>query len=375
MNAKACNRYAAASWFFIGTPRITARAPFYQGGSKGNIILITGGFMKLCRCFGIILALACLQGVSAQVFPDTMWACRDSIPEGDLQFYFQIGLCDTFVNNQGCWNSTLNSPGVITMADTGDKWDSSYINFNYQFNNDSVHLKGKNPLSGNDTTYHYGPRPGYAGFKIFWDNGFVAFNANSYDSLYFVYKGPLPGHKVHMIWGQGGQCGGPILYQYFGEFTSCTTWTKATFPFPEKSGNFPQNPNPDSPFVKVGLFELRMLIYNDSTITTSPTSAPGNLKIDDMGFIRKSTAVRNPMHLPKAADNTRSFVPKVSGKVTLAVYSLQGEELFKGLVDVAAGKRYDVSRFVRNNSNLPTQWIHCVQITGSGVNITGKVCR
>jgi len=178
-----------------------------------------------------------------------------------------------------------------------------------------------------------------------------------------------------MIWGQGGQCGGPILYEDFGEFKSCTTWTKTTVPFPLKSGNYPQNPYPDSPFVKVGIFELRMLIYNDSSITTSPTSAPGNLKIDNIGFIRKSTAVSNPMHFPKAAGNTRTFVPKVSGKVTLAIYSLQGEELFRGPVDVTAGKRYDVHRFARSNSNLPAQWIHCVQITGSGVNIIGKVFR
>jgi hypothetical protein len=332
--------------------------------------------MKLCKFFGLILALACLQSVSAQVYPDTMWACRDSIPEGETVFYFQIGLCDTFVNNQGCWNGSLNSPDVVTMADTGDKWDSSYINYTYRFNNDSVHLKGKNPSSGHDTIFNYGPRPGYAGFKIFWDNGFVAFDARSYDSMYFVYKGPLPGHKVRMIWGQGGQCGGPILYEYFGEFKPCTTWTKATFPFPQKTGNYPQNPYPDSPFVKVGIFELRMLIYNDSTVGTSPTSAPGNLKIDNIGFIRKSTAaVRNPMHAQKTIGGSHSFVPAVSGKVTLAIYSLQGEQIFKSLVDVTAGKRYNVDRFSRNNSKLPSSWIHCVQITGSGVNITETVCR
>ena len=331
--------------------------------------------MRFCRCMGVILTFACLQTVSAQIFPDTMWACKDTIPEDYLQFYFRIGLCDTFVNNQGCWDGTLNSPGVVTMADTGDKWDSSYINFNYQFNNDSVHLNGKSITSGADTTFHYGPRPGYAGFKIFWDNGFVSYDARSYDSLYFVYKGPLPGHKVRMIWGQGGQCGGPILYEYFGEFKSSTAWTKITIPFPELTGNYPQNPYPDSPFVKVGIFELRMLIYNDSSVTTSPTSAPGNLKIDNIGFIRKSMAVRNSMRLDKAAGTTRSFVPTASGKVSLVIYSLQGEQLFKGFIEVVAGKKYDVNRFARSNSNLPARWMHCVQITGSGVNINAKVYR
>lgn len=328
--------------------------------------------MNLRKSFGIIIALACLQGLSAQPFPDTMWACKDSIPENDLQYYFTIGLCDTFVNNQGCWNDTLNSRGTITMADTGDKWDGAYINFNYRFNNDSVHLKGKNSI-GVDTIFNYGPRPGYAGFKIFWDKGYVVFNASSYDSMYFVHKGPPPGYKVHMIWGSGGQCHGPILYEDFGEFKSCTTWTKTTVPFPEKTGNYPQNQFPDSPFVKSGIFELRMLIYKDSSNATVPMNAPGYLKLDDIGFIRAKTGVRNPMQLPKGVGNSRFFVPTASGMVTLGIYSLQGEELFKGLVNVTAGKRYNLSRFTRNNANLPRGMIYCIQISGPGVNITQKV--
>jgi hypothetical protein len=325
--------------------------------------------MKFVKCLGILLSAATLYGVSAQPWPDTMWACKDSIPEGDLQYYFEIGLCDTFINNQGCWDGKLNSPGAITMADTGEKCDGAYINFNYKFGTDSVHLKAEK----SDTIRNYGPRPGYAGFKIFWDNGFVAFDATKYDSMYFMYKGPLPGHKVKMIWGQGGQCGGPILYQYFGEFSSSPTWKKITFPFPLKAGNFPQNPNPDTPFVKVGIFELRMQIYNaDGSIEPS---SPGNLKLDNIGFIKKSSGVADWTHVPKAFGNSRFIVPTVSGKVTLAIYSLQGELLYKGLVDVAAGKRYDVSRFVRSNSSLPVGWIHCVHITGSGVNFSGKVYR
>lgn len=332
--------------------------------------------MKSRRCLGIILVMACLQGVSAQVFPDTMWACKDVIPDSETQFYFKLGLCDTFVNNQGCWNDTLNSAGSVTMADTGDKWDSTYINFNYQFNNDSVHLMGKSPKSGNDTIFNYGPRQGYAGFKIFWDNGFVAFLAGqgNYDSMYFVYKGPLQGHKVHMIWAQGGQCGGPINYQDFGWFKSTATWTKITFPFPLLRGNAPQNSFPDSPFVKDGLFELRMLVYDDSSVTKSPTSVPGNLKIDDIGFIRKkAVGVGNPMRVPSAAGSYRSFVPAASGKVTLGIYSLQGERLFKGLVDVTAGKRYNVDQFARDNSKLPDRFIYCIQISGPGLNITKTV--
>jgi hypothetical protein len=285
--------------------------------------------MKVRLAFGVILAFASLQAVWAQQMPDTLWLFKDVITDTE-KYWYEIGLCDTFVINTDCFYPT----------DTGDKYDSTYINFDYQFGN---------------------PHPGYAGFKIFWDRGMVTFNATEFDSMIFMHKGPLPGHKVHMIWAKGEGCGGPITYQDFGDFQSSTEWKREAIQFP-------------AGFLKTGLFELRMQIYNDGG--TDTTSAPGCLKLDNLGFIRKSTeGVSNAKHAPAVSGTSRYFVPKVSGKVTLAVYSLQGEQLFKGLIDVAAGKRYDVGQFARSNSNLPSQWIHCVQITGSGVNITGKVCR
>jgi hypothetical protein len=295
--------------------------------------------MKFVKSVGILLATACIQVISAQGMPDTLWLCKDSIPDDEM-FYFRLFTCDTPVVNVGCF----------TMADTGKKLDGSYINFNYQFT---------------------GAKPGYAGFKIFWDNGLVKYDATTYDSMFLWYKGPLPGHKVHMVWGQSPECGGTITYQDFGEFESSATWKKTTIPFPTKRG--PTSLYPDSAFVKNGLFELRMLIYNqDGSLTPS---GPGNLMIDNIGFIKKQIAVSNPLSAAPAKVGSRFFVPKISGKVNLAVYSLQGERLFNGFVDVVAGKRYEVSRFTGSNSNLPAQWIHCVRIIGSGVNFAGKVCR
>ena len=76
-----------------------------------------------------------------------------------------------------------------------------------------------------------------------------------------------------------------------------------------------------------------------------------------------------------AIGGPRYFVPTVSGKVTLVIFSLQGEQLFRENVDVSAGRRYDVGQFARNNSKLPARWIQCVKITGSGVDITRKMFR
>jgi hypothetical protein len=281
-------------------------------------------------------------------------------------------LADTFPDNRGSFNT----------VDTGDSYDhSQYINFNYQFNaTDSVVLKGTVTVPGTDSTYDTiykcAPRPGYAGFKLYWDHGLVNFNATAHDSMCFWHKGPLAGHKVKLIWAQGGECGGAINYEYFGQFTSSNTWKRECLPFPQLRGNFPQNPSPDSPFVKKGLFELRVLIYDDSSVTTLPTSGPGNLKLDNICFIKKNTGVNNPINASKAvAASSRCFTPLASGKVTLAIYSLQGEQLYKGLVDVSKGKSYDVAQFARTNSKLSAELIRCVQISGSGLNITAKLYR
>jgi hypothetical protein len=296
--------------------------------------------MRFCCGIGIIMAVACLQGVVAQTSEDTVWLARDTA-KTEVMFY-QLCLADTFPDNRG----------GFTMVDTGAALDGYYINFNYQFTN---------------------AQPGYSGYKVFWDTGRASFYVTDFDSMILWHKGPLQGHKVKMIWAQGSAgCGTPINYEYFGEFKSSDTWKRESFPFPEKRGNSPQNPNPDDPFVKGGLFELRILIYNDGA--TSQTSPPGDLKIDNLFFLRNpAQGVLNPKLVAGAAGGPRFFVPTVSGKVTLAIFSLQGEQLFKENIDVTAGKKYDVGQFARNNSKLSTSWIHCVQITGSGVNITRKM--
>jgi hypothetical protein len=295
--------------------------------------------MGLCKILGIILALACLESVVAQV-PDTLWIARDTTPEVT---YYQMFLSDTFPDNRG----------EFSMVDTGDKIDGKYINFDYQFGH---------------------PHPGYAGFKIFWDNGQASYYVADYDTMILWHKGPLPGHKVKMIFAQGSAgCGTPINYECMGEYKSSATWKRESIPFPKKRN---YGAAPDSDFVKIGLFELRMLIYNDSsTGTVSDTSPRGDLKIDDMYFLKKSTAIRNTKLTPEAVAGNGYFVPTVSGKVTLAIFSLQGELLFKEPVDVMAGRRYNVGQFARKNSNLPVKWIQCVQISGAGVNISAKVGR
>lgn len=293
--------------------------------------------MKISSILRIILLVVGMHAIAAQGQLDTMWLCRDSHPEA---LWLELGLADTFPDNRGAFE----------MVDTGASLNESpYVNFDYQFGN---------------------PNPGYAGFKFFWDNGIMQFYVAKYDSMILWHKGPLPGHKVKMVWAQGSAgCGTPINYQTFGEFKSSTEWKRESFGFPAKRGDV--STYPDSPFVKDGLFELRMLIYNDEG-TTSETSDPGCLKIDNM-FFKKNTAGTKSIIVPAKITDANHFIPNVSDKVTLSIFSLQGEQLFRESVDVTAGKTYKVIPFARKHSNLPAKWVQCVHIFGAGVNVSKKV--
>jgi hypothetical protein len=264
-----------------------------------------GGFMKLCRSLGIILALACLQSAVAQT-SDTIWACREDTNE---TYYRQMFLSDTFPDNRDSF----------AMVDTGDVLEGKYVNFDYKFTAadsgfyyDTVTDTLGNPLIVSGYRNH----PGYAGFKFYWDHGICQFWVADFDSMILWHKGPLPGHKVRMIWAQGSAgCGTPINYECFGEFASSTSWTRESFPFPKKRN---YGAAPDSQFVKNGLFELRMQIYNDSTITTDPTSPPGNLKIDNMFFYRP------PAHPPELWQQPESQTVEVGSQVFIQVLALGG---------------------------------------------------
>jgi hypothetical protein len=257
------------------------------------------------RSMGILLALACLQSVMAQG-PDTIWTCREDTNE---LYYREMFLSDTFPDNRDSF----------AMVDTGNVLEGKYVNFDYKFSAaDSVLYYDTVPNSlGLDTIVSgYKHHPGYAGFKIFWDHGQGSFWVDDYDSLIFWHKGPLPGHKVVMIWAQGSAgCGTPINYEKIGEFYSSSVWTRESFSFPQKRH---YGAAPDSQFVKTGLFELRMLIYNDSAVSTSPTSEAGNLKFDNMYFFRP------PAHIPLIWEQPGSLSVKEDGQAIIKILALGG---------------------------------------------------
>ena len=65
--------------------------------------------MRFSRSLGILLAFAGLQVVFAQAMPDTLWLYKNGIVDTE-RYWYEIGLCDTFVINTDCFYPT----------DTGD---------------------------------------------------------------------------------------------------------------------------------------------------------------------------------------------------------------------------------------------------------------
>jgi hypothetical protein len=306
--------------------------------------------MKLCRSLGIILALACLQSVMAQT-PDTIWACREDTSE---TIYRHMYLADTFPDNRDSFG----------LVDTGNALEGKYVNFDYKFTaaDSGLYYDTVVDIHGNDLIVSgYRHHPGYAGFKMFWDYGITSFWVEDYDSLIFWHKGPLPGHKVMMIWASGSAgCGTPIIYEYFGQFYSSSAWKRESFPFPKKRN---YGASPQSQFSKTGLFELRMQIYNDSAVSTSPTSAPGNLKFDNMYFYRP------PAHPPELWEQPASLTVMEDSQATMKVLALGGSG-DAGLMTYLWKKDGNpltetTSRLVINAAQLSDAGVYTVVVTNS----------
>ena len=122
----------------------------------------------------------------ASTLGDTVWMYTDRMEPWDL-LYYDFTLCDTLRAKDS--NCVYNDQ---KQCDTGDVYDSSYMNFDYRFTD------------------------GYAGYKIDWDRGVTAWNFSGYDYLGFTYKGPLPNHKVTIRFGWNSGCGSPTTFQTIG---------------------------------------------------------------------------------------------------------------------------------------------------------------
>jgi hypothetical protein len=234
-------------------------------------------------------------------------------------------------------------------ADAGrsDSYDGSkYINFVYK---DSI---------------------GFAEYRIYWDAGATRFLLGQYKNLSLAYQGLLPNQVAIVRFGYTfAGCGNPTVYKTLDTLKPATSWEVYTIELsvPDSAINTTK-----SAIEQCYYYEMQILI-NDTGTTVTPTNEIGNFKLDNMvasgfgsGIVYKAKSV-------SGNKSSNFFMPRSSGMVTLAAYSMSGELVAKNLINVESGKQYSVSKFVNANSGISKSKIYCVKIKGAGIDRTVKV--
>jgi hypothetical protein len=250
---------------------------------------------------------------------DPIWLICEKHMEELLWMNYTV--CDTFRGKD---------LARIYPTDTGDKYDSIYINFNYQFTADTIIFL--HPYDSNEI-YLKDYRPGYAGFKIDWDNGVTTFPVAKFSYLVVTHKGPLPDHTVTIRFGYNSGCGSPTTFNEIGSFSSSTAWKEDWIKIPDSITSIPEEQKTARNY-----YEMQVLITNADP-SGSSTSAPGNFKIDNVYLTNETGAVitlsKTSKFKPyavniKTADQRIGLGKKFSGRLkSIAVYDLQGNLLYK----------------------------------------------
>jgi hypothetical protein len=218
----------------------------------------------------ILMCLLLTSGFGA-VSIDPLWMYKD-LPDSE-RTYNSLIVRDTA---RGNYEFDQRYP-----TDTGDAYDGNYINWNYQFSTDSLIIKDKYDPT---TVLYRDYRPGYAGFKIDWDNGVTGFPLARYKYLIITHKGPLPGHKVTIRFGYNSGCGTPTTFETIGSFTASSAWKTDSVKIPDEIRKIPESEVQNRCY-----YEMQVLI-NNADPNGSPTSGPGVFKVDNIALAGKSTA-------------------------------------------------------------------------------------
>jgi hypothetical protein len=206
----------------------------------------------------------------------------DSIPilndDTTRTTYNTYSVCDTERNPVTGDSACLSD--AQSHCDTGSVLNGTYINYDYTLIN------------------------GYAGFKIDWDAGTSRFNTPGFDTLVLYHKGPGAGLTVTVNFGSSAFCGMPTTFSLVGTFTTSNTWTREAFPL-------------STSLQGIGLYEMQVLINGAAGSTAS-----GNLKIDNMVFIKKAIKTSASAPLPVSPADSAVNQPRqlnlAWSRVTLA---------------------------------------------------------
>jgi hypothetical protein len=264
----------------------------------------------------VIFVIGLFGSLSAAVSMDPLWIYKDLPPTAML--YGSILVRDT---SRGFEFNT------IYPVDTGDAIDQSYYNFVYQFKSDTFKIYDEFEPT---TVVYRDYRPGYAGFKIDWDNGITGFSVGRYKYLVMAHKGPLPNHKVTIRFGYNSGCGTPTVFQTIGSFSASANWKIDSVQIPDSIRNVSKETIQERNY-----YEMQVLINNVDP-NGSPSSEIGVFKFDNIALVDTTSkiSVIVPLHQNKTKSiriasidrNVLSvdFTAKRSLPATFVVYTSDG---------------------------------------------------
>jgi hypothetical protein len=213
--------------------------------------------------------------------------------------------------------------------------------------------------------YFYKFRNYWAQLPIVW-TGWGGIDATSYKQLLITYKGILPTHQVKMNFFYGWMFDTTKNEKNLGDgvgtlVASPTEWATSIIAIPDSVD-------------MEGITGITLSLANVPGSNATGTSDVGNIKIARLSLI---TGPDNPVRYktaPRVAPKDRfTFTPKISGKVTVSIYSLKGELLHARSVGVEPGKTYSARRLAQQQSGLGAAQMRIVRIQGAGVFINEKI--
>jgi hypothetical protein len=303
--------------------------------------------MKLLR--GVAMLFVVLSYGSAFGTQDPVWMFADT--SNTVHVYY---------NNFICYDTArIRDLFRFFPIDTGASYDGSpYINFDYQFTNDSIIYR--DPYDTNTILYR-DLRPGYAGFKTAWDGGVTGFFLRRYKYLIMAYKGPLPAHKVTIkFWYNGGNCGDPSFFEIIGSFAASSTWKVDTIPIPESIQNKPDNARNNSKY-----YEMVVLINNADPNDTNKSSPRGCLKIDNIRLAGCNPIDTSPVPQNVTEGEAVTFRVATTRADSADVLTYQWK---KDGVDIPAGA--DSSVYTLNSVKAADTGAYTVAVTVSSTSLT-----
>ncbi len=216
--------------------------------------------------------------------------------------------------------------------------------------------------------YYYKFRNYYAQLPIDWMNwqGYDSATVSPFKDLMIIYKGLLPTQQIQIsffyaTWGTHYDSLRNTLNlgDGLGTLLPSTDWKTVVIPIPDS--------------VYLPYITGMVLGIENATGQGGKTSAVGQLEIARISLLGTiPLSAKNNIKLKKAINNRFVFTP-AGGAVSIAAFSLKGEEIFSKNMTVKAGTPYSIRQFVRGAMGPSASQVRLVKIKGEGVNITTRI--